>query len=467
MGITIIQKSDLSVKKIHSKTALVLAGGAMSGGAFKVGGLKALNDYLVNKKLTNFDIYVGLSAGAMLAIPLAGGISPEEMLKSIDGKSPHFSQLSPFDLYWPNLPEFFSRPFNYFYGQLSFLPGLMVDVLRALPNMDWHKLKKEVQDFLKNPNYSRYERLTTPFLRIAFSKRTIPSFGEIIPSGLFDNRPLERYLKENMRRSKMSDNFRVLKRTTGKSLYMTAMNLDTSENVVFGPDEKNDVAISEAVMASSAIPGFYKPARIKGIDYIDGGVRKTANIDLAFEKGADLVICYNPFRPYNNRIFVEYLREERKFITRNKRLSDWGMGTVINQVFRTLFHSRLQYGLQNLNNDPQFKKDIIVIEPTEDDSDFFTMNPLFFWNRAKAAKLGFDSVTQSIEKHYDVVAKILASHGIEMTREQINEDQSIMKSSHFDDHVIMDVLENPHARRLRARTRPVRRLQVLSGGKLA
>lgn len=467
MGITIIQKSDLSVKKSGARTALVLAGGAMSGGAFKIGGLKALNDYLVNKKLTNFDIYVGLSAGAMLAIPLAGGISPEEMLKSIDGKSSHFSQLSPFDLYWPNLPEFVSRPFNYFYGHLSFLPGVMIDVLRAMPNMDWPKLKKEIRDFLASPTYSKYEKLTTPFFKIAFSRRTIPSFGEIIPSGLFDNKPLERYLKENMRRSKMPDNFRVLKRTTGKSLYMTAMNLDTSENIVFGPDEKNDVAISEAVVASSAIPVFYKPARIKGVDYIDGGVRKTANIDLAFEKGADLVICYNPFRPYNNKIFVEYLREEKKFITRNNRLSDWGMGTVINQVFRTMFHSRLQYGLQNLRSDPNFKKDIIVIEPTEDDSDFFTMNPLFFWNRAKAAKLGFDSVTQSIEKHYEMISKILTAHGIEMTCEQIDEDRDIMKSSHFDDHVIMDVLENPHARRQRARTKSVQRLRMLSGGKLA
>ena len=64
MGITIIQKSDLSVRKPNAKVALVLAGGAVTGGAFKVGGLKALDDLLVNRKTTDFDVYVGLSAGA-------------------------------------------------------------------------------------------------------------------------------------------------------------------------------------------------------------------------------------------------------------------------------------------------------------------------------------------------------------------------------------------------------------------
>ena len=72
--------------------------------------------------------------------------------------------------------------------------------------------------------------------------------------------------------------------------------------MVFGADETNDVTISEAVQASTALPIFYRPARIDGVDYVDGGVRHTANIDVAIEKGADLVICYNPFRPFLNRV---------------------------------------------------------------------------------------------------------------------------------------------------------------------
>jgi len=455
MGISIIE-DYVKVPKHTSKIALVLAGGAMSGAAFKIGGLKALNDYLVNRKLNDFDIYVGLSAGALLAAPICGGISPEEMLASLDGKSDKFSQFSPFEFYWPNFGEFFTRPARYVYGHLSFLPGVIYDVLRSTPKLT-KNFVEQVPDFLTEPSYSHFEQIMKPILKIAYSNRHIPAFGELIPSGIFNNKKIDRYLRNNMKKNKMPNNFRQLKRSSGKSLYITAMDLDTAERVVFGPDEKNDIDISEAVQASSAIPGFYKPARIKGVDYIDGGVRKTANIDIATEKGADLVICYNPFRPYNNQIFLEYVREYNKYITTKKRLADWGLGTVLNQVFRTLFHSRLEFGLKNLQNNPKMKKDIIVIEPAEDDDDFFTLNPLFFWNRANAARIGFDSVTESINERYDDISRILGKHGLTMSREVIDEDIDKINKSQFDDQTIMEVLEKTPEKK--------KNLKVLRGGR--
>ena len=71
MGITVIQRSSAKTRKLNPRLALVLAGGAVTGGAFKLGGLRALDDYLVSRKVVDFDIYVGLSAGAFLAAPLA------------------------------------------------------------------------------------------------------------------------------------------------------------------------------------------------------------------------------------------------------------------------------------------------------------------------------------------------------------------------------------------------------------
>src|SRR5690606_24775284 len=58
LGLTLIRKSRGTRPKRDPHIALVLAGGAVSGGAFKVGGLKALDDFLVGRKITDFDTYV-------------------------------------------------------------------------------------------------------------------------------------------------------------------------------------------------------------------------------------------------------------------------------------------------------------------------------------------------------------------------------------------------------------------------
>ena len=58
-------------------------------------------------------------------------------------------------------------------------------------------------------------------------------------------------------------------------------------------------------------------------------VRHTANIDIAIEKGADLVICYNPFRPFRNQLEDE---EGEVEFAAGGHLSDRGLMTVLNQV---------------------------------------------------------------------------------------------------------------------------------------
>ncbi len=445
MGISIVQKSDLTKKKTNSKTALVLAGGAVTGGTFKVGGLKALNNFMVNQKVTDFDLYVGLSAGSFLAAPLAGGISPEEILKSLDGSSRYFKQLSPMHMYQPNWKEFITRPVSYLYRRTTFLPGIMYDVARSFPLIK-SELKKKMMNLVAQPTYSNLEDLLEPLAKVIYTSRSMPNLAEAIPGGLFDNRPLEHYIRENMERNHLSNNFKVLKRLRKKSLYIVATNLDTAGYEVFGPDEKSDVTISEAVWASTAIPGFYKPVRLNGVDYVDGQVRRTANIDVAISKGADLVVCYNPFRPFNNDLVLEYLREEKRYVTKGKRLSELGLFMVLNQAMRSLFHTRLKYTLDHYEKDPNFKGDIILIEPKADDALFFEINPLAFWQRAKAATCGFNSVRESINRHYDPVSKIFSAYGIELSHEQVDEDYSkIIKNR--DDKKTMEVLESESPRK--------------------
>jgi len=75
-------------RRRSGKTALVLAGGGLTGGVYEIGALRAIDDLLVDRTVNDFDIYVGTSAGAMIASFLANGVSPEEMLQVINGEMP-------------------------------------------------------------------------------------------------------------------------------------------------------------------------------------------------------------------------------------------------------------------------------------------------------------------------------------------------------------------------------------------
>jgi predicted acylesterase/phospholipase RssA len=375
MGITIVQKSDLSRQKKRAKKALVLAGGAVTGASFMAGGLKALNDYFNNFNVTEFDIYVGISAGSLLAAPLIGGIGPEEMLKSFDGTSKQFSKFAGWHFYWPNISEFLLKPFS--------------------------------------------------FARKVFTNEQWPSLYEILPSGIFDNAPIEYYIRKNIERNKLTNSFKNTLRATGKYLYIIASMLDGAKRGIFGPDENDNTTISKAIQASTAMPGFYKPVKIDGIDYVDGGVQDTASIDVAIEKGAELIICYNPFRPH----------------TKNGRLAHEGILAVLNQIFRTLFHARLHMAIDQYREDPKFKGDIILIEPKDDDKAFFDLNPLLYSNRIKAACLGFESVVCSVGDQYKEIEKILSSYGIDVGRKKVDKELSLLKGAKGDLEKLRAIME--------------------------
>jgi NTE family protein len=426
LGLTLIRKSQGTRRKKSAKVALVLAGGAMSGGAFKVGGLKALDDFLVGRKMIDLDLYVGLSAGSLLAVSLAGGITPEEMLKTLEGTSGKFKQLDPLHFYRPNFREFATRPAKFLYDLWTYAPGVAVDFLKSIPALP-EALGPELREFVRDPSYTQAETVAMALIEHVSPRREMPNLLSHIPTGLFDNRGIERWLRENLARIRMPNDFRAFERKRERRLYVTACDLDTAERVVFGADECNDVTISQAVQASTALPIFYKPARINGIDYVDGGVRHTANIDIAIEKGADLIICYNPFRPFLNRIDDD--EGESRYFSDGRYLSDRGLGIVLNQVFRTLLHSRLKLGLQRYLADDRFQGDIVLLEPREQDADFFGINPLAFWKRAEAIRHGFESVRTTIEQNYEQLGAVFRRYGLEFDRDAARRKAEKLRSS--------------------------------------
>jgi len=414
MGVTIIQKSNLSRVKKSPKLALVLAGGAISGGAFKMGGLMALDNFLANRSVTEFDMYVGMSAGSLLTSFLAGGIDPQEMLLALDGKSDKISPLQPWDFYWPAYREFWRRFSRLGKDMIHVWPSIAKAALQFLP-MHEGEIRRNLKSFFNKPTYQKFEQILLPLVKDVVDATPIPHPGRYIPSGVFDNSRLEKYVRTNLKRNNIPNNFRQLKRQRGVDLYTSTTNLNTAQMAIFGHDFDSTLSISEAVQASTAMPGFYIPAKLTGEEFVDGGLIKTANISLAMLKGADLIIVYNPFRPFMNRSRYQLDPSE-------PNISDWGMGMVINQSFRTVFHSRLYQGLERLRLDPQFKGDLILIEPNETDVQFFNMNPLAFWSRSDAAKNGFVSVKRGLEQNYRDIQEILAAYGIVCNIENLTLD---------------------------------------------
>ena len=63
------------------KRALVLSGGGVIGGMYEVGVLAALDEELQGCCVNNFDIFVGSSAGSVVASLIANGVRPTDLYR--------------------------------------------------------------------------------------------------------------------------------------------------------------------------------------------------------------------------------------------------------------------------------------------------------------------------------------------------------------------------------------------------
>src|SRR3954454_14019118 len=75
-------------RRRQSRTALVLGGGGFTGGVYEIGALRALDLLSVNRSVNQFDVYVGTSAGSMIASLVANGVTPEEMMRTVNDQLP-------------------------------------------------------------------------------------------------------------------------------------------------------------------------------------------------------------------------------------------------------------------------------------------------------------------------------------------------------------------------------------------
>lgn len=83
-------------------------------------------------------------------------------------------------------------------------------------------------------------------------------------------------------------------RWSDRPLWICSVRLRDGRRVVFGREGAPHATVGQAVAASCAIPSYFRPVRIAGDRYVDGGVRSMVNLSLVADLGLDMVIVSSP-----------------------------------------------------------------------------------------------------------------------------------------------------------------------------
>jgi len=361
-------------RKPTSKTALVLGGGGLTGGVYEIGALRALDLLSVNMSVNDFDIYVGTSAGSFVAALAANGVTPEEMMRVVVQETPvPFRDVDVGTVLRPNLREFVSSSLG--------LPLRLATVVRDMAS---NLGAVSAMDF---------------FVGLA----------EALPAGLYSGSGIASYMREVLADPDRSDDFRQLER----ELYIAATDLDSCERVVLGGHGWDDVPISTAVQASTALPMVYRPVEVKDRELIDGGIVSTTNLDIAVEAGAKFIVVVNPLVPYVNDLETRTASGGQRL-----RVSEMGFPQIGYQTFKMLAYQRL-HEMRRQWEDRYPGVDIVLIEPDAHDELMFTTSIMNFTSRLDIARHGFQSVTQRLADDYPELKRTAARHGVDISATRV------------------------------------------------
>ncbi len=338
----------------RGKTALLLEAGGVLGGFIEFGAVRALYDFGIR----DFDIYIGISAGAFVATCAANQIPFRMMLER---RGIEWAQV-----YYPNFAEILKKA-------AMFMPNLY----------------RSLSKFRDDPN------------------KDIPFFlSSFFASSLLSTKRITSLLATVVEEAQGTDSFEVL-RERGKELYIIATDLDTTERRVFGDEGDMDTPISQAVGASIALPVTYSPARIDGRDYVDGAICNAANLDVAIKHGADLIVCVNPLVPFISKE-PGYLR-------------DLGPLGILEQSYRSILHQVLLRKIERYKADHPTVTTILIEPDSTDPTMFHNPLNASRKLMDLALVHGYRSARKVIEKQFDFIQKSFLYHGVEIHREHVDE----------------------------------------------
>ena len=353
------------------KLAIALAGGGPLGAFYELGALHALSECVEGRELTDFDVYVGVSSGSLVAAGLANGLDTTSMGSTFIHDE---STLVPFS------PQMLLQPAIGQYARwLALLPQALLDAARQ---------------YVKEPIQSGWPALVGPIARV-------------VPNALFDNAPLERYLHKLFTSPGHTDDFHELR----AKLYVVATNLNTGNTVVFGDKRHTRTPISRAVVASAALPGLYPSVKIDGQHYVDGALIRTVHASLALQAGCDLLICINPLVPFD----ASGSRDHR-----HSNLADNGLPAILSQTFRALIYSRMHVGMARYGLHFPYA-DVLLLEPDRNDERLFFTNVFRYTGRHRLVEHAYQSTRRDLLARAGTLGPLLAKRGLELNEKRLKD----------------------------------------------
>ncbi len=359
--------------------SLVLAGGGITGAMYEFGALQALDHFFAGSfRVNDFDIFVGTSGGAVVAALTANRVPPGDVGRAIIHNT--------------------DSPLNF----------KQDDILE----IDWREFKGSLLKAVKMiPALFRYYRRNPKLFSIA---RALYALEENMPPGLYSLDKYQAYLKRLLTRPGSLNSFEDL----GRELYIPAIHLDTGDRILFGTPGWRDVPISDAIAASSALPLYFQPITLKGLDFVDGGVATVAHVDMPIERGSRFLVLINPIIPLRNDPGTVSIPT---FSGHCARIREKGITFVVDQTQRISAREKLALGLERFRaHHPESR--IFLIEPPSTDSFMFMENILNYGSRVAMLNYGYRSTARQLRAHFDAYRQAFAAYGIDVSLEGLQED---------------------------------------------
>jgi predicted acylesterase/phospholipase RssA len=367
-----------------SKIGIALAGGGPVGGIYEIGASVALAEAIDGLDFNHADIFVGVSSGSLVAAAFANGITPEKLVRIlIDNDADELFH-----------PEMLLRPAfgEYLHRALS-IPAL---------------LRSALQNYLSDPFHHGFFE---SFQRLS----------RAIPTGVFDNSGIDRVMREMFTWRGRTNDFRKLKHR----LFLVATDLDSGESIAFGSPGYDDIPISTAVQASTALPGLFPPVRIGDRYFVDGALIKTLHASVALKEGADLVLCINPLVPFDAELAARRNASERQ------NLIDGGLPVVLSQTFSAIIHSRMRVGMDRYKHH-YGDADVVLFEPTRDDGEMFFTNVFSYSDRQRLCEHAYQRTRIDLFRRRHELRPILERHGLSLDLSVLKDHRrSLIAQSRF------------------------------------